>query len=197
MLFRSLNTMLREVLVCGLIAAVSALPQAQSPPPRLAPPLWFLENTLQGNFRARSAECQKLAPSRESESSTGPIFIPEDTDAQICINFPATETRASAWRHDKGGKGACANGCCEFLPPVSKPRPAVDHPSWFVAVNDCSNPTNVNKAPVLFMGKNGVAKTICIEDQETGEYRLDEGALANCGGPCCRSEEHTSELQSP
>ena len=139
--------MLREVLVCGLLAAVSA--QSERPPT----PLWFLENSLSGAFRARSAECEKLAPSREGVSSNGPIFIPEDKAADICIYFPATDSRKAAWRHDRGSKGACANGCCEFKPPLKNPPAPVDHPDWFETTSDCSNPTNVNNAPVLFKGQ--------------------------------------------
>jgi len=180
---------MRAVLVFGLVAVASGLPQAPADAPRPAPPVWFLETSLDsGSFSERSARCGELSPGKAT--SDGPIFIPEDQNAWICINFPPRTLSdgrqlKGGWRHDKGNKGICVNGCCEFQPPTKAKPKAVDHPNWFEPVTDCSNPTTINDAPLLFKGSNGDAKQVCIEDPETGDYRLDSGALANCGGECC------------
>ena len=145
-------------LVC-LVAAAAAVPQddATTPAP-LSPPVWFLEADLQGSFAERSAQCAELFPSREAASSKGPIFIPETSAANICINFPPRvlpdgKELKGGWRHDQGDKGACANGCCEFKPPTKKAAEPAIHPTWFETTSDCATPTATNTAPLLFQGK--------------------------------------------
>merc|ERR1711862_137521 len=80
-------------------------------------------------FSERSAACSDLLASRQDEASFGPIFIPEDQDANICIRFPARDGRPETWRHDLGNKGACANQCCEFKPPLKTPLPPLPSPT--------------------------------------------------------------------
>jgi hypothetical protein len=182
------------ILAVCLVAVAHSLPQAPAGEQKpLEPPTWFLETSLEGKFAERSAECKKLFPEYESVASKGPIFIPEDADADICINFPAktitredgtTRELPQAWRHDRGSKGACSNGCCEFRPPTKSAPAPVDHPSWFETSSDCSNPTNVVEgSPILYQGKNGDEKNICILKEDG--YEFTQGALGNCGGACC------------
>merc|ERR1712243_502468 len=90
--------MVMSVVLVSLVAAAAA--QEAKPTP-----LWFLETTLTGSFKERSNQCKDLLAGRQEEASLGPIFIPE------------------TWRHVRGNKGACANGCCEFLPPLKNPPP--------------------------------------------------------------------------
>ena len=105
-----------------------------------------------------AAQCAELFPSREAASSKGPIFIPETSAANICINFPPRvlpdgKELKGGWRHDQGDKGACANGCCEFKPPTKKAAEPAIHPTWFETTSDCATPTATNTAPLLFQGK--------------------------------------------
>ena len=149
------------LLVCLVAVAYShpQAPEGAAPPAPLPPPTWFLETTLVGTFGERSAQCEELFPEYKETASNGPIFIPEDSDADICINFPPRTLEdgrelKGGWRHDKGAKGACANGCCEFQPPTKAAPAKVDHPSWFETSSDCSDDKNVVKgAPILFKGK--------------------------------------------
>ena len=149
------------LLVCLVAVAYShpQAPEGAAPPAPLPPPTWFLETTLVGTFGERSAQCEELFPKYKETASNGPIFIPEDSDADICINFPPRTLEdgrelKGGWRHDKGAKGACANGCCEFQPPTKAAPAKVDHPSWFETSSDCSDDKNVVKgAPILFKGK--------------------------------------------
>merc|ERR1712243_396852 len=113
--------MVMSVVLVSLVAAAAA--QEAKPTP-----LWFLETTLTGSFKERSNQCKDLLAGRQEEASLGPIFIPETSDAHICIRFPARDTLPETWRHDRGNKGACANGCCEFLPPPNKPPPPLPQP---------------------------------------------------------------------
>ena len=167
-------------LLQSLVAAVAAQEPKKTP-------LWFLETDLTGSFRERSAACPGLLrqdKSRQDEASFGPIFIPEDREANICIRFPARDGRPETWRHDKGSRGACANQCCEFKPPLKNPPPPAQQPNWFETSSDCSAPSNVVNGPTLFRGKDLDAKKICYQ-LEDGSYELREGFLGNCGGPCC------------
>ena len=166
--------------IVSLVAAVAAQEAKETP-------LWFLETDLTGSFRERSAACPGLLrqdKSRQDEASFGPIFIPEDKEANICIRFPARDGRPETWRHDKGSRGACANQCCEFKPPLKNPPPPAQQPNWFETSSDCSAPSNVVNGPTLFRGKDLDAKKICYQ-LEDGSYELREGFLGNCGGPCC------------
>jgi hypothetical protein len=145
------------VLVC-LVAAAAG--QDTTTPVPLSPPVWFLESGLEGSFAERSAKCAELFPAREADSSKGPIFIPEDLPASICINFPPRvlpdgKELKGGWRNDQGEKGACANGCCEFKPPTKKPAEPASHPTWFeTTTGDCASPpAATNSAPLLFQGK--------------------------------------------
>ena len=156
------------VLVC-LVAAAAGVPQEESATPApLTPPVWFLEAGLQGSFSERSAQCAELFPSREASSSKGPIFIPQNAAASICINFPPRtlpdgKELKGGWRNDQGEKGACANGCCEFKPPTKKQAEPAAHPTWFeTTTGDCASPPDAtNNAPLLFQGK--VSKTgFCV-----------------------------------
>merc|ERR1712203_1067842 len=100
----------------SLVAAVAAQEAKETP-------LWFLQTELTGSFRERSDACPGLLAANQEEASFGPIFIPEDSEAQICIRFPARDGRPETWRHDRGSRGACANQCCEFKPPLKNPPP--------------------------------------------------------------------------
>merc|ERR1739840_61690 len=102
----------------SLVATIAAQEEAAK-----ETPLWFLETSLDGPFSERSSACSGLLASKQDEASFGPIFIPEDQDANICIRFPARDGRPETWRHDLGNKGACANQCCEFKPPLRNPPP--------------------------------------------------------------------------
>lgn len=82
-------------------------------------PVWYLNSSLSGTFSERSARCEKMFESRRSEASYGRILIPANTPADICIKFPKITQETGAvleggWRHDRGTKGGCANGCCEY-----------------------------------------------------------------------------------
>merc|ERR1711874_484020 len=107
-------TQSKMVVVTVLVSLVAAAAAQETP-------LWFLETTLTGSFKERSATCKGLLGDRAEEASVGPIFIPENQPADICIRFPARDTLPETWRHDRGARGACANGCCEFLPPLKNP----------------------------------------------------------------------------
>jgi len=164
----------------SLVAAVSA--QEAPPPPQT--PLWFLETSLTGAFKDRSNTCKTLLESNKEVASFGPIFIPETSPADICIRFPAPDERPETWRHDKGSRGACANGCCEFLPPLKNPPPPAAQPTWFSTESDCSDVSAAITAPTLFQGKDRDAKKICFQ-LEDGSFELRDGFLGNCGGSCC------------
>ena len=163
--------------IVSLVAAVAAQEAKETP-------LWFLETDLTGSFRERSDACPGLLASRQEEASFGPIFIPEDKEANICIRFPARDGRPETWRHDKGSRGACANQCCEFKPPLKNPPPPAQQPNWFETSSDCSAPSAVVNGPTLFRGKTLDAKKICYQ-LEDGSYELRVGFLGSCGGPCC------------
>merc|ERR1712126_65351 len=114
----------------------------------------------------------------------GPILIPEDQDAKICIRFPARDGRPETWRHDLGSKGACANQCCEFKPPLKNPPPPAPQPTWFETSSDCSNTAGAIEGPTLFKGKDLDEKSICFK-LEDGSFELRKGFLNNCGAGCC------------
>jgi len=141
-----------------LVAAVAAMPQAEE----AETPVWFIEPELNplvaSEFRKeRFALCERIHESREEKKSTGPILIPEDQEANICIYFsprtlPSGRKLSGGWRGDVGRKGSCANQCCEFVPPSLD---AGTHPAWFeiTADGDCASvPANVINAPTLFKG---------------------------------------------
>ena len=161
----------------SLVAAVAAQEAKETP-------LWFLQTELTGSFRERSDACPGLLAANQEEASFGPIFIPEDSEAQICIRFPARDGRPETWRHDRGSRGACANQCCEFKPPLKNPPPEADQPNWFETSSDCSAAGTLVNGPTLFRGKDLDPKKICFQ-LEDGSYELREGFLGNCGGPCC------------
>merc|ERR1712012_1214706 len=148
-------------------------------------PLWFLETSLDGPFRERSAACPPLLESRQDEASFGPIFIPEDQEARICIRFPARDGRPETWRHDIGSRGACSNQCCEFKPPPKNPPPPAKQPTWFeTSDSSCSSTDSAINGPTLFRGKDLDPKSICMQ-LDDGSYEFRQGFLSNCGGPCC------------
>jgi len=139
--------MTKMLVLVSLVAAVAA----QEAAPKT--PLWFLETTLTGAFKERSNTCKDLLVKNTEVASFGPIFIPENEAADICIRFPARDTLPETWRHDRGSKGACANGCCEFLPPLKNPPPPAAQPTWFSTQSDCSDTSAAITAPTLFQGK--------------------------------------------
>merc|ERR1711874_710716 len=75
----------------GVLVSLVAAAAAQETP------LWFLETTLTGSFKERSATCKGLLGDRAEEASVGPIFIPENQPADICIRFPARDTLPETW----------------------------------------------------------------------------------------------------
>jgi hypothetical protein len=170
------------------LVAVSSVVVAQGPPPageRLAPPVWFLQKGLTGPFSERTAVCRDVADSTPSSPTL--ILVPKAEPAEICINFPPRtlpdgRKLNGGWRHDIGVKGACANDCCSFNPPTKQVREPVDHPAWFESV-DCSTPTEIFKAPFLFQGQNGDAKSLCVEVD--GAYQQVSGQLSNCSPSSC------------
>lgn len=107
--------MLRSLFYLSLVATMAEAQEEEGPKPT---PIWYLDASLTGDFSERSAKCGEMYLERKAEASQGPILIPANTPADICINFPArtqedgTELKGG-WRHDRGAKGDCANGCCE------------------------------------------------------------------------------------
>merc|ERR1711963_1172081 len=134
-------------------------------------------------FSERSGQCPGLLAANQDVASFGPILIPEDKDAKICIRFPARDGRDETWRHDLGSKGACANGCCEFKPPLKNPPPPAPQPTWFEGSN-CADTSAAFEGPTLFKGKDLDEKSICFK-LEDGSYELRKGFLNNCGAGCC------------
>ena len=160
----------------SLVAAVTAQDEVKETP------LWFLQD-LDGRFSERSGQCPGLLAANQDVASFGPILIPEDKDAKICIRFPARDGRDETWRHDLGSKGACANGCCEFKPPLKNPPPPAPQPTWFEGSN-CADTSAAFEGPTLFKGKDLDEKSICFR-LEDGSYELRKGFLNNCGAGCC------------
>jgi len=124
----------------------------------------------------------------KASASDGPILIPANTPADICINFPARTQEdgtelAGGWRHDRGAKGDCANGCCEFNPPISNIQPK-KQPFWFATTSDCGDSSGAIQAPILFHGQEKEAKKVCILG-ESGSYELKDGFMGGCGSGCC------------
>merc|ERR1712102_144503 len=111
------NMMKLALTLVSLVATVAAQEEVKETP------LWFLEPSLDGTFSQRSGQCSGLLAANQDEASFGPILIPEDQDAKICIRFPARDGRPETWRQDLGSKGACANQCREFKPPLKNPPP--------------------------------------------------------------------------
>merc|ERR1711874_99063 len=64
-------TQSKMVVVTVLVSLVVAAAAQETP-------LWFLETTLTGSFKERSATCKGLLGDRAEEASVGPIFIPEN-----------------------------------------------------------------------------------------------------------------------
>merc|ERR1712227_1118179 len=137
------NMMKLALTLVSLVAAVTAQDEVKETP------LWFLKD-LDGRFSERSGQCPGLLAANQDVASFGPILIPEDKDAKICIRFPARDGRDETWRHDLGSKGACANGCCEFKPPLKNPPPPAPQPTWFEGSN-CADTSAAFEGPTLFM----------------------------------------------
>ena len=171
------NMMKLALTLVSLVAAVTAQDEVKETP------LWFLQD-LDGRFSERSGQCPGLLAANQDEASFGPILIPEDQDAKICIRFPARDGRPETWRHDLGSKGACANQCCEFKPPLKNPPPPAPQPTWFETSSDCSNTAGAIEGPTLFKGKDLDEKSICFK-LEDGSFELRKGFLNNCGAGCC------------
>merc|ERR1711931_161633 len=201
----------------GIPPQMPPIPQGQRqefsghplPPP--PPPAWFVEPTLKADEQPaqRAKACHDVAVTGKKELSYGPVILPEDQEPQICIFFPQMinpqrpqqypAAPSGMWMGDVGRKGACANKCCEFLPPPPpqmKDYPApMQYPAWFEikADEDCSKvPAEVNKAPTFFSGgKVGDVKTICYSTGP-GAYRKDAGKLLQCsaGGYCLFFPDH-------
>jgi len=183
------------------------------PPP---PPAWFVEPTLKADDKPaqRAKACHDVAVTGKKELSYGPVILLEDEEPKICIFFPQMinpqhpqqypAAPSGMWMGDVGRKGACANKCCEFLPPPPpqmKDYPApMQYPGWFEikADEDCSKvPAEVNKAPTFFAGgKVGDVKTICYSTGQ-GAYRKDAGKLLQCtaGGCCLFFPDHQPQQQ--
>merc|ERR1712227_133465 len=177
--FASIDNMMKLALtLVSLVATVAAQEEVKETP------LWFLEPSLDGTFSQRSGQCSGLLAANQDEASFGPILIPEDQDAKICIRFPARDGRPETWRHDLGSKGACANQCCEFKPPLKNPPPPAPQPTWFETSSDCSNTAGAIEGPTLFKGKDLDEKSICFK-LEDGSFELRKGFLNNCGAGCC------------
>ena len=138
--------MVKMLVLVSLVAAVAAQEAPKTP-------LWFLETSLTGAFSERSNQCKTLLGDNKDVASFGPIFIPGNSAADICIRFPARDTLPETWRHDRGQKGACANGCCEFLPPLKNPPPPAPQPTWFTTESGCSDTSAAITAPTLFQGQ--------------------------------------------
>jgi len=156
---------------------------------KVATPIWYLDSVLTGDFTERSTKCGQNYAERKSEASNGPILIPANTPADICINFPdrtqedGTEIKGG-WRHDRGAKGDCANGCCEFNPPISNIQPK-KQPTWFATLTgECDDTAGAIKAPILFHGKEKEEKTVCILNK-SDEFEAKRGFLGGCGSGCC------------
>lgn len=169
-----------------LVACVVSVPQGGAPKPPPPPPSWFL-NTLDSADKVKAADGTKRNEACETAAKSQPlsknrIIIPDSEPANICVNFPSR----GYYQYDEGIKGACVNGCCQFLPPRSKAANP-SFPGWFEARGeaDCANAANVNNAPLFFKGQEGDSRTICIE-VEKGEYRFAEGRLACSFKGCCQ-----------
>ena len=173
----NINMIKLALTLVSLVAAISAQDAPETP-------LWFLETSLDGKFSDRSSACEGLLEQNQDVASFGPIFIPEDQDAKICIRFPARDGRPITWRHDIGSRGPCSNQCCEFKPPLKNPPPPAPQPTWFETSGDCSNTASAINGPTLFRGKDLDPKSICFQ-LEDGTFELRQGFLNQCGGPCC------------
>merc|ERR1712105_133620 len=116
----------------------------------------------------------------------GPIVIPESQEANICINFPPVPERnlKGGWRHDRGEKGACTSGCCDFQPPTSKKVEKI-HPTWFETKSDCSESSGAVTGPIYFHGAERQEKTLCIQINADGEFAVHRGELGTCRYGCC------------
>merc|ERR1719347_2420545 len=112
----NINMIKLALTLVSLVAAISAQETPETP-------LWFLETNLDGKFSDRSAACEGLFEQNQDVASFGPIFIPEDHDAKICIRVPVRDGSPITWRHDIGSRGPCSNQCCEFKPPLKNPPP--------------------------------------------------------------------------
>ena len=168
-----------KLVVMSLVAAVAG----QAPP---TTPTWFLKTGLQGGFTERSAECGQISGS-VTEAGNGPIVIPESEPADICINFPPRPDAnlKGGWRHDRGVKGDCTDGCCDFLPPTKKARAPKVHPTWFQTEGDCSNTAAAITGPIYLQGEDSEERTLCIQVSAEGEFAVHRGVMGNCRGRCC------------
>ena len=102
----------------ALAAAQTPTDSATDAPEKKPTPVWYIDSSLKGTFSERSTACGQRYQEMKGSASDGPILIPANTPADICINFPARTQEdgtelAGGWRHDRGAKGDCANGCCE------------------------------------------------------------------------------------
>jgi len=169
--------------VLVMMSLVAAAWAQQAPPPT---PTWFLQSGFSGTFSERSKECGKVVKG-QSDIGDGPIVIPEGKEATICINFPPRPDAGlpGGWRHDRGEKGACTSGCCDFQPPTSKKVEKV-HPTWFeTSSDDCSDSSSAITGPIYFNGANGTKKTLCIQVNKEGDFAVHKGVLDTCRYNCC------------
>merc|ERR1712226_1418697 len=148
-------------------------------------PTWFLQDGFSGGFTERSKKCGEVSTG-QSEIGDGPIVIPESQEANICINFPPVPERnlKGGWRHDRGEKGACTSGCCDFQPPTSKKVEKI-HPTWFETKSDCSDSSGAVTGPIYFHGAERQEKTLCIQINADGEFAVHRGELGTCRYGCC------------
>merc|ERR1712105_153066 len=138
-------------------------------------PTWFLQYGFSGGFTERSKKCGEVSTG-QSEIGDGPIVIPESQEANICINFPPVPERnlKGGWRHDRGEKGACTSGCCDFQPPTSKKVEKI-HPTWFETKSFAATALVPSLAPSTSTGQRD-RRRLCVfrstrmeSSQYTGE----------------------------
>merc|ERR1712061_251510 len=157
-------------------------PQLKKRPRRLPSGSW--RRTWTAPSPRGPAPAPASSPPSRTRRPSAPSSFPRTRRPTSASGSPR-DGRPETWRHDLGGKGACANQCCEFKPPLKNPPPPSPQPTWFETFNgDCSNTAAAFNGPTLFRGKDLDAKSICFQ-LEDGSYELREGFLGNCGGPCC------------
>merc|ERR1712012_715702 len=103
-------------------------------------PLWFLETSLDGPFRERSAACPPLLESRQDEASFGPIFIPEDQEApaptSAVSSSPPSRTPLPPPSNPHGSRPATA--AAPALTPPSMDQLCSEERTWTPRVFACS-----------------------------------------------------------
>merc|ERR1711874_775140 len=75
-----------------------------------------------GQLRARDCLGTELKRLQSAQSSS------RRTSQRISASGSLPGILSPTWRHDRGARGACANGCCEFLPPLKNPPPQLPSP---------------------------------------------------------------------